>query len=643
MNKYEASDIKILEGLEAVRKRPGMYIGSTSSTGMHHLIWELLDNSIDEVLNGNADYIEVVLNKDMSVSVSDNGRGIPVEENPQSKKSTVETVFTVLHAGGKFDEGAYKTSGGLHGVGASVVNALSSFVDVTVYRNGKIYQCRFENGGKTVKPLTEVGNTRKTGTVVTFRPDKEIFHDISFSPTSIVTRLKESCYLNSGLKIIFTDKVNDQRYEFFSNEGLKDFIKDINSDYTTTVEPIYFEGTDSGINVEVSLSYTNREDDMIVSFANSVKTNEGGVHVNAFKTALSNIVNNFGRTYQLLKEREKNLEGDDIREGLSCVISVKVPERLISYEGQTKNKLYTPEAFTAVKNVVEQQLNYFLSENKSIAITMINRAIEARNVRNLMRKAKEETKKTKKIKEERFMGGKLTPAQSKDPTMNELFIVEGDSAGGSAKLGRDKKHQAILPLRGKVMNVLKQRLVDVLKNEEISSLFYVLGTGIGNDFDIKKLKYHKIIIMTDADTDGSHIQVLLITLFYKFLKPLIENNHLFIALPPLYKFTNLNTKKHYYCFDEYELSEMKKNCKNFEIQRYKGLGEMNADQLYETTMRKENRILLQVKIEDALQAEKQINTLMGDDVALRKKWIDQNIDFSVVDEIINTGVKEDEQ
>ncbi|QDI63850.1 DNA topoisomerase IV subunit B [Ureaplasma urealyticum] len=632
-NKYDGNAIKILEGLEAVRKRPGMYIGSTSSAGLHHLVWEIVDNSIDEVMNANAKNINVILHEDNSISVLDDGRGIPVDINSQTKISTVETVLTILHAGGKFDESAYKTAGGLHGVGSSVVNALSSWLICEVYRDQKIYQAKFINGGHIHQSLKVIGTTKKTGTLIHFLPDPLIFKNLVFNPNIIKERLHESTFLIKDLKIIFEDKINKKKYEFINNQGLIDFIKFINETKKTFSDVIFFKNTINKIDVEVAFQYSDQNNEIMVSFANSVKTSEGGVHENAFKNALTSVVNNYARKHDLLKEKDKNLEGDDIREGLSSVISLRIPESLISYEGQTKNKLFTPEANEAVKKTIEDNFSFWLEENKTQALDLVNRAIVARDAKLAAKRAREETKKVKKIKEERGMGGKLTPAQSKDPTLNELFLVEGDSAGGSAKLGRNKKYQAILPLRGKVLNVLKARLVDVLKNEEIASIFTCLGTGIGAEFDLKKLKYHKIIIMTDADTDGSHIQVLLLTLFYRFMRPLIENGNIYIALPPLYKLTNKNTKKFFYAWDDVELDQLKKEQKNYEIQRYKGLGEMNADQLFETTMDPSKRLLLRVNINDILQAERQINTLMGNDVSIRRQWIDNNIDFSVIDEL----------
>lgn len=631
---YQATNIKVLEGLEAVRKRPGMYIGSTNSNGLHHLVWEILDNSIDEVLNGYANNIVVTLHKDYSVSILDNGRGIPTEKHPSTSLSGVETVLTILHAGGKFDENTYKSAGGLHGVGSSVVNALSSWLVCEVYRNNQIHQAKFINGGKIQQNLQVIANTRKTGTLIHFLPDPLIFKNLHFSPTTIRDRLQESTFLIKELNIVFEDKVNNQSYEFNNPNGLVDFANFITKDKNGLSDVIYFKQNYQKIEVEIALKYTHEENEMIVSFANAVKTIEGGVHESAFKNALSTVINNVARKFNLLKEKERNLEGEDIRDGLVGIISVKIPESLISYEGQTKNKLFTPEAYEAVRKCTEEALGFWFVENKNQTIEIVNKAIKSRDARIAAKQAKEATKKTKKIKEERGMGGKLTPAQSKDPKLNELFLVEGDSAGGSAKLGRNKKHQAILPLRGKVINVEKTRLVDVLKNEEIASIFTCLGTGIGKEFDISKLKYHKVIIMTDADTDGSHIQVLLLTLFYRFMRPLIENGNIYIALPPLYKLTNKQTKQHYYAWDDDQLDELKIVNKNYEIQRYKGLGEMNADQLYSTTMDPQNRLLLQVNIDDILQAEKQISLLMGEDVESRREWINNNIDFSVIDQML---------
>lgn len=629
MASYKETDIKVLEGLDPVRKRPGMYIGSTDQRGLHHLIWEILDNSVDEVMAGVCNTIKLTLHRDGSFSVEDNGRGIPVGIHPKTKMSTVDTVFTTLHAGGKFSEDAYKMSGGLHGVGSSVVNALSSWMHVTVKREGKIYESKYEDGGKIVQKSKAIGNTNKTGTCVRFLPDATIFKNITFLPDIIFERVQETSFLFKGLKIIFENEYNRTVDEFFAENGISEYVKFINSGQNAISSVVYITGKELDIEVEVAFQYNDGSTDTFVSFANSVKTREGGTHETGFKVALTETLNEYARKWKLLKERDKNFEGSDFREGLVCVISAKVPERLISYEGQTKNKLFTPEAFTAVKNIVRNKLTYWLEENKKDAKTIIEKAYLSREARIAAKKAREEVKQLKGQKKERILSGKLTPCQSRDPEISELFLVEGDSAGGSAKLGRDKKYQAILPLKGKVINVEKALLKDLLKNEEISTIISSIGGSIGSDFNHKSIKYHKIIIMTDADTDGAHIRTLLLTFFYRYMKPLIENGNIYIALPPLYKLINTKNKKEFYAWEDYELDELKESNPNYEIQRYKGLGEMNADQLWETTMNPDTRQLIKVSIEDAALTERRVSTLMGDDASKRKEWINNNLDFEL--------------
>lgn len=630
---YTADNIKVLKGLEPVRKRPGMYIGSTDSRGLHHLVWEIFDNSIDEVLAGYANTIEVSLKKDGSIMVKDNGRGIPIEINKDTKLSTVETILTVLHAGGKFDGDAYATAGGLHGVGASVVNALSEWLICIVARNKKMYRIKFKNGGSIVEEkLTEIGNSTKTGTIIHFKPDSTILKTIEFDPNIIKERLQEASFLFSKLNIIFNDDMNKQTYNFYTSNGLIEFVQFINEAKSIICPPISVIGELNKIKVDVALQFSNDMNETIISFANSIKTIEGGAHEQGFKIALTEVVNDYAKKWNLLKVKDKNLDGNDVREGMTAIISVKVPESLISYEGQTKNKLFTPEAKDACKKICEKQLSFWFEENKKIAETIIKKAILSRDAKLAAKKVRENIKKTKGSKADRILSGKLTPAQSKIPSEKELFLVEGDSAGGSAKLGRNKKIQAILPLKGKVINVEKTKTIDVLKNEEIGTIITCLGTGVLKDFDIKKLKYHKVIIMTDADTDGAHIQILLLTMFYRYMKPLIENGNVYIALPPLYKLTNKKTKKFYYAWDDDGLAELKKENPSYEIQRYKGLGEMNADQLWETTMDPNNRLLIKVDIEDVVNAERQVNILMGDNASLRKEWITKNIDFRADEE-----------
>ena len=626
--KYDANNIKVLEGLEPVRKRPGMYIGSTDTRGLHHLVWELFDNAIDEVMAGYANKIIVTLHENNFISVEDNGRGIPVDINKATKLSAVETVFTVLHAGGKFDDSAYKTAGGLHGVGSSVVNALSDILVCQVYRDGKIYEAKFGNGGKILQSLKVVGETKKQGTRVLFHPDPIIFNSLKFNATTIKERLLESSFLFDGLNIEFIDDTNKTRQKFVSNNGITDFVTHINKNKKTISPIISFQDKTNNIPVSVAFQYTDDINEMMISFANSVKTIEGGSHVNGFKSGLLSSINAYAQKWKLIKEKDKNLEGDDVREGIVAIISVQVPENIITYEGQTKNKLFTPDAYDIVKKVVDTSVTKWLDQNKNESISLIKQIIAARDARLAAKKTRDSLKKTKGKQAEKILSSKLTPSQSKTPELNELFLVEGDSAGGSAKLGRNKKFQAILPLKGKVINVEKSKLSDVLKNEEIGTIITCLGTGIDKNFNIEKLKYHKIIIMTDADVDGSHIQALLLTMFYRFMRPLIENGHVYLAIPPLYKVSKKSNPKDFvYAWDNTSLNEAKEKYKSYEIQRYKGLGEMNADQLWETTMDPEKRKLLRIQISDLVAADRQVNTLMGEDASVRKKWIDENVNF----------------
>ena len=633
-NQYKDSDIKVLTGLEPVRKRPGMYIGSTDAYGLHHLVWEIFDNAIDEVISGNCNNIKLTINKDGSITIEDNGRGIPTGMNSQTKLSTIDTVFTVLHAGGKFDSNAYKTSGGLHGVGASVVNALSEWMVVSVKRGGKIYESEYHNGGQIVKQSHLVGNTNRSGTTVKFKPDSTIFSVTKFNPDKIKERIRESSYLYQGLKIEFNDLNKDEHIDFVSQKGLVEYVEYINESKTPISKACFFKGKSSDqIEVEVALQYTTSNSEIIVSFANSIKTSEGGSHESGFKSALTECINDYARKNKLLKDKDKNFEGDDVREGLTAVISVRIPEKIIAYEGQTKNKLFTQEATVAVKKYFGDQFAFWLEENKKDSNTIIKKAISSRDARIAAKKAREDVRKLRNAnKQKLLLSGKLTPAQSKTPSLNELFIVEGDSAGGSAKLARDKKHQAILPLRGKVLNVEKATIRDLLNNEEICTMISCLGTGILPEFDISNLKYNKVVIMTDADVDGAHIQILILTFFYRYMKPLIEQGHVYIALSPLYRVTDKATRKILYAWDEEELAKNKKQFKSYEVQRYKGLGEMNADQLWETTMDPKNRKFIRVTIEDAALAEKQVSILMGDNASARKKWIDENVDFNLLDQ-----------
>nr|WP_318024127.1 DNA topoisomerase IV subunit B [Mycoplasmopsis gallinarum] len=631
MSKYDESSIQQLKGLEAVRKRPGMYIGSTDINGLHHLIWEIVDNSIDEALAGYANEITVILHNDSSVEVIDNGRGIPVGKKSGTNKTAVEIVFTELHAGGKFNDSAYKSAGGLHGVGSSVVNALSTKLVATVYRDKKIYETIFENGDNIVQRTKELGKTTKTGTSVRFWPNYVIFKNSKFNFDTIAERLKESCFLINNLKINLIDEINNKNATFFFENGLKEFLLFINETKKSVSEPVTFKETKSNIEVEFGFQYTDSYNETILSFVNNVKTKDGGTHETGLKTAFTKIFNEFANEEKVLKGKN-TFEGDDIREGLTVILNIKVPEGILEFISQTKNKLSTPEAKSAVEDVVSKQLKLWINENKSVAKNILNKIKKAAESRLAARKARQESRVTKNaLKEKQILSGKLTPAQSKKPEEKELFLVEGDSAGGSAKLGRNRVYQAILPLRGKVINTEKSRLFEILKNEEIATIINTIGAGIGEDFDINKIQYHKIIIMTDADTDGAHIQILLLTFFYRHMRQLIENGNVYIALPPLFKLSN--KKEVLYAWDEDELQELlNSNKQNYDIQRYKGLGEMNADQLWETTMNPETRSLIRVKISDALAAEKSVSILMGDNVEPRKEWINNHVQFTLEDD-----------
>ncbi|WP_427340705.1 DNA topoisomerase (ATP-hydrolyzing) subunit B [Caloranaerobacter sp. DY30410] len=621
---YGAQQIQVLEGLEPVRKRPGMYIGSTGLRGLHHLVYEIVDNSIDEALAGVCDTINVIINEDNSITVIDNGSGIPVEIHPKTGKSTVETVLTVLHAGGKFDNSAYKVSGGLHGVGVSVVNALSEWLEVIVHRNNKIYKQRFERG-KPVTELQVIGETEGTGTTITFKPDHLIFEDVNFRYDTLEHRLRELAFLNKGITITIEDKRQNKKKKFYYEGGIKAFVEYLNRNRTPIHDKvIYFEKEKDNCIIELAMQYTTDYSENIFSFANNINTHEGGTHLSGFKIALTRVINDYARKNNLLKDKDSNLTGEDIREGLTAVLSVKLPDP--QFEGQTKTKLGNSEMRGIVESLVSENITGFLEENPKEAKLIVDKAIKAARAREAARKARELTRR-KNVLENLSLPGKLADCSEQDASKCEIYLVEGDSAGGSAKQGRDRRTQAILPLKGKIMNVEKARLDKILNYEEIKAMITAFGCGIGDDFNIEKLRYGKIIIMTDADVDGAHIRTLLLTFFFRYMKPLIEQGHIYIAQPPLYKIKK--GKSEYYAYNDRELEKILNEIgrSGYSIQRYKGLGEMNPDQLWETTMNPEKRILLRVSINDAVAADEIFTTLMGDKVKPRREFIEENAKY----------------
>ena len=633
-NAYTAADIEVLEGLEGVRKRPAMYIGSTNSTGLHHLVWEVVDNGVDEALSGYGNKITVTIHKDGSLSVEDQGRGIPVDIQKKYGVPAVQLIFTTLHSGGKFSDKVYTSSAGLHGVGASVTNALSEWLEVTVFKDGQIHRMRFENGGNLTVPLEVIGNTRKTGTLIRFKPDAKIFSTVDFKWDTISSRLRESAFLLKNVRFVIKDERSGNEQEYFYTDGLKEYVGALNQNKTPIGPIIMFEDYSNDIKVEAALQYcSNDYNENIYSYANNVRTKDGGTHETGFRTGITRAVNDFAKENNLLRIKNSTLEGSDIREGLTAIISVKIPESKLEYEGQTKGKLGTPEAGPLLNNFIYTKFTYYLNENKEFAISLIKKCLDAQQARIAARKAKDEARNNKRTKQEVILSDKLTPAQSKDYKNNELFIVEGESAGGTARTGRDRLHQAILPLRGKPLNTDSVTMDKMLKNEEFATIINTIGANVGANFDVEESKYGKIIIMTDADTDGAHIQTLLLTFFYHYMKPLITNGMVYVAVPPLYRV--FKEGKEQYAWSDLDLIQAKEKVGvGATISRYKGLGEMNAEQLWETTMNPRKRLLVRISIDDPLIVDNRVSVLMGNDTFARKKWVEENVDFNEVDTFI---------